>query len=85
MGVTKIMTYGGIQNWQERVSHVKQKNIPEGRARFVQCRDALMQILVRLDSNKNSNVSMARAFVVSEKRLTVRLCFAVKISNGACE
>ena len=42
---------------------------------FVQCRDALMQILARLDRDKNSSVGTAVALVASEKRLTVGLCF----------
>ena len=29
-GITKILTHRGIQKGRERVSHVKQKNIPEG-------------------------------------------------------
>ena len=55
------------------------------RARFVECRDALMQIWVSLDWDKNSSVGVAGALVASEKRLTVRLRFAAKITNRACE
>ena len=55
------------------------------RARFVERRDALMQILVSLDRDKNSSVGVARSLVASEKRLTVGLGFAAKITNRACE
>ena len=44
------------------------------KVRFVQCRDALMQILVRLDIDKNSSISTAGTLVASEKRRTVGLC-----------
>ena len=44
-----------------------------------------MQILVHLDRDKNSSIGIAAGLVVSEKRLTVRLCFAAKITNQACE
>ena len=53
--------------------------------RFVECRDALMQILVRLDRDKNSSVGVAGALVVSEKRLMVGLCFVKKTTNQTCE
>ena len=39
------------------------------RARFVERRDALMQILVSLDRDKNSSVGVARSLVASEKTL----------------
>ena len=52
------------------------------RVRFVQCRDALMQILVRLDRDKNSSVSTAGALVASEKRRTVGLCFLFVCYEG---
>ena len=55
------------------------------RARFVQCRDTLMQILVHRDRDKNSSVGTAGTLVASEKRLMVGLCFAAKITNQACE
>ena len=45
------------------------------RVQFVQCRDALMQIFVRLDRDKNSSVGTASALVASKKRPTFRLCF----------
>ena len=44
-----------------------------------------MQILVRLDRDKNSSVGIAGALVMNEKRLTVGLCFVKKTSNRACE
>ena len=47
------------------------------RVRIVQCRDALMQILVRLDRDKKSSVGTAGALVASEKRLTFGPCFRV--------
>ena len=43
------------------------------RARFVHCRDALIQILVSLDRDKNNSIGITKALVASEKRLTVRL------------
>ena len=55
---------------------------------FVQYRDALKQILVSLDSDKNSSIGVAGALLVSEKRLTVRFCFflfVTKVTNRACE
>ena len=55
------------------------------RVRFVERRDALMQILVSLDRDKNSSIGLAYALVMSEKRLLVRLCFAMKITNRACK
>ena len=45
------------------------------RVRFVERRDVFMQILVCLDRDKNSSVGVAHAFVASEKRLTLGLCF----------
>ena len=44
-----------------------------------------MQILVSLDKDKNSSIGIAEALVASEKRLTVGLCFAAKITNRVCE
>ena len=59
------------------------------RMRFVQCRDALMQILVRQDRDKNSSVDTAGALVASYKRRTVELCFLFlflkKVTNRACK
>ena len=60
------------------------------RVRFVECRDALMQILASLDRDKkNSCVSVASVLVLrweeSEKWLMVGLCFVTKITNRACE
>ena len=78
----KIMTYRGIQNmfciWSEKI-------FLRVRARFVECRDALMQILVSLDRDKNISVGVTGALVASEKRLTVGLCFVKKTTNWACE
>ena len=51
------------------------------RVRFVQCKDALMQILVRLERDKKSSVGTAGTLVASEKRLTVGLCFLVCLSR----
>ena len=76
------MTYCGIQNGRERVLHVKWENIPEVRVWFVHCRDALMQILVRLDRDKNSSIGTAGALVASEKRRTVGLCFLFVCYEG---
>ena len=89
--VTKRMTYRGIQNRWERVSHVKWGNETFLRVgmRFVEHRDALMQILACLDRDKNSSVSVALVLLLqweeSEKRLMVGLCFVTKITNWACE
>ena len=88
--VTKRMIYCGIQNRRERVSHVKQRNIPEVRVRFVERRDVLMQILASLDRDKNSSVSVALVFFVlrreeCEKWLTVGLCVVTKITSRAYE
>ena len=47
-----------------------------------------MQILVRLDRDKNSSIDIAGALVTSEKRLTVGLCFflfVTKVTSQACE
>ena len=52
------------------------------RVQFVQCRDAFMQILVRLDRDKNSSVGTAGAFVASEKRCMVGLCFLFVCYEG---
>ena len=82
------MTYHGIQNGQKRVLHVKQRNIPGVRVWFVECRDTLMQILVSLDRDKHSSVSVASGFsCVAMRRewLTVGLCFAMKITSRACK
>ena len=82
----KRMTYRGIQNGQERVSHVKKENIPEVRVQFVEYRDALMQILASLDRDKNSNVASVLVLLreESEKWFTVKLWFVTKITNRAC-
>ena len=48
-----------------------------------------MQILVRLDRDKNSSVNTASALVASEKRCTVGLCFlylfVTKVTNRTCK
>ena len=59
------------------------------RVRFVECRDALMQILASLDRDKNNSVGIAGVLLLqreeSEKWHTVGLCFVKKITNRACE
>ena len=73
--VMKIMIYCGIHNEREHVLHVKRENIPEGEGEGAICRDALMQILVHLERDKNSSVSTAGSLEASEKRRMVRLRF----------
>ena len=75
----KRMTYHGIQNGRERVLHVSRETFLRVRVWFVECRDALMQILVSLDRDKNSSIGVAAVLLLwrkeSEERLMVRLGF----------